>query len=263
MKLHIIYTSALAAALLCAAPAHMAAQQDRTSTLRKAEKNGWEYEVKMGVNIGGATPLPLPREIRKIESFSPKLNGVVEADVTKWLGKDHRWGVSTGLRFEEKGMKTEAQVKNYSTEILNEGNHVKGRWTGRVETNYNATLLTLPVMANYRFNDSWKVRAGMYVSYMLDGDFQGEVSDGYLREGNPTGEKIVFENGQRSTYDFGSDLRRWLYGVQVGGTWRAFRHFSVTADLTWNLNGIFKSDFKTVSFTMYPIYLNVGFGYRF
>ena len=34
------------------------AQTDRTSVLSVAEHNGWEYEVKAGVNIGGASPLP-------------------------------------------------------------------------------------------------------------------------------------------------------------------------------------------------------------
>ena len=40
------------------------------------------------------------------------------------------------------------------------------------------------------------------------------------------------------------------------GKWRG-------ADLTWGLNDIFKKDFDTISFAMYPIYLNVGFGYAF
>ena len=34
-------------------------------------------------------------------------------------------------------------------------------------------------------------------------------------------------------------------------------------NLTWGCNGIFKSSFKTITFTMYPIYLNLGFGYAF
>jgi len=34
-------------------------------------------------------------------------------------------------------------------------------------------------------------------------------------------------------------------------------------DLAWSLNDIFKEEFKTVSFNMYPIYLNLGFGYAF
>ncbi|MGP1545355.1 MAG: porin family protein, partial [Prevotella intermedia] len=29
------------------------------------------------------------------------------------------------------------------------------------------------------------------------------------------------------------------------------------------MNDIFESNFKTITFNMYPIYLNLGFGYKF
>ncbi len=253
----------LMAMALSVLPAMAMAQQDRNQTLCRSEEKGWEYEVKAGVNLGGASPLPLPEEIREITSYSPKLNGVLEATVTKWLGHDRVWGLSTGLRVEEKGMITGARVKNYSTEILNDGSKVAGRWTGHVKTDYNSTFLTLPLMGNYKFNDSWKVRAGMYLSYRIDGEFSGVVSDGYLREGSPTGEKAEFTDGKTATYDFSSDLCRLQYGAQIGTTWRAFSHFTVNADLTWAFTDIFKSSFKTVTFNMYSIYLNLGFGYKF
>lgn len=118
-------------------------------------------------------------------------------------------------------------------------------------------------MANYRFNDRWKVRAGLYSAIKLDGQFTGNVSDGYLREGTPVGEKLTFADGNTASYDFSSNLRHFQWGGQLGATWRAFNHFTVNADLTWAFNNIFESDFKTISFGLYPIYLNLGFGYRF
>ena len=118
-------------------------------------------------------------------------------------------------------------------------------------------------MANYRFNDQWKVRAGLYAAYRLDGEFAGTVSNGYLREGNPTGEKVLFEGDAIASYNFSNELRRFQWGMQLGGSWRAFKHFTINADLTYNINGIFKSSFQTITFPLYPLYLNIGFGYRF
>lgn len=249
------------AALSCTITA--LAQTDRTQLLTVSEYNGWEYEVKAGINFGGASPLPLPVEIRKINSYSPKLNGTLEGTVTKWLGNDRKWGVSAGLKFEEKGMITGATVKNYSMEIINDGSRLAGYWTGYVKTNYNTTLLTIPLVANYRINERWKMRAGLYSSIKLDGEFSGHVSDGYLREGTPVGEKLSFTDGNTASYDFSSNLRHFQWGGQLGATWRAFNHFTVNADLTWAFNDIFESGFKTISFGLYPIYLNLGFGYRF
>lgn len=247
--------------LVISAVAH--AQTDRTEALILSENNGWEYEVKAGINIGGASPIPLPVEIRKVESYSPKFNGTIEGVVTKWLGTEKKWGISAGLKFEEKGMITGAQVKAYGMEIISEGSRVSGLWTGHVKTNYNSTMLTIPVMANYKLGRLWKVRAGLFASLKLDGDFTGSVSDGYLREKTPVGQKIAFTNGNSATYDFGSHLCHMQWGAQMGGTWRAFNHFTVNADLSWGFNDIFESNFKTISFKLIPIYLNLGFGYRF
>lgn len=251
------------ALLFAAIATNIQAQQERDQNIINSEKNGWEYEVRAGINIGGATPIPLPVEIRSIDSYNPKFAGSIEGVVTHWFDTQKQWGMSAGLRLENKGMETGATVKNYSTEIINDGNRVAGYWTGYVKTKYSNTLLTLPVMANYRFNSRWKVRAGLFASLRLDGDFSGHVSDGYLRQGNPTGEKIIFNDGKTATYDFTNDLRRWQWGAQIGGTWRAYKHFSINADFTWAFSDIFKGDFKTVTFNMYPVYLNVGFGYQF
>lgn len=239
------------------------AQNDRNESLVNAEKNGWEYEIKAGVNIGGTAPLPFPVEIRSIDSYSPRFNGSLEGTVTRWLGEKGKWGVSTGIRLEVKGMTTGATVKNYSTEIVDIDSKVAGYWTGYVKTKYNSSFLTIPIMANYKLNKSWKFRAGVYASYRLDGDFSGYVTDGYLRQGTPMGIKVEFKDGKQGTYDFSDDLRRFHTGIQLGASWTAFKHFNLNADLNWGLNDIFKKDFKTVSFNMYPIYLNIGFGYKF
>jgi hypothetical protein len=44
--------------------------------------------------------------------------------------------------------------------------------------------------------------------------------------------------------------------------WKAYKHLNVFAGLDWSFSGIFSSDFKTVEFSMYPIYAKVGVAYR-
>ena len=51
------------------------------------------------------------------------------------------------------------------------------------------SVLCLPISANYRFSNRWKVRLGVFASYRMDGDFSGYVGNGYLREGTPIGNK--------------------------------------------------------------------------
>lgn len=49
---------------------------------------GWEWELNAGLNIGGAAPLGMPREVRKIHSYNPQFNATLEGKVTKWWGRD-------------------------------------------------------------------------------------------------------------------------------------------------------------------------------
>ena len=237
------------------------AQEDRTQALVQSEEKGWEYELRAGVLIGGASPHGIPQEIRKIGSYSPKFNGSIEGVVTKWITP--KVGFSAGLRLEEKGMETDATVKNYSMEIIQENSRLAGYWTGDVHTNYKSSFVTLPISANYRFSNRWKVRLGVFASYRMDGDFSGYVGNGYLREGTPIGNKISINDGQTATYNFSSNLRHWLWGEQVGVSWQAFKHFNINAELTAGMNDIFTKDFKTITFNMYPIYMNICFGYHF
>lgn len=237
---------------------------DRNETLIRSALRGLEYEVKAGISIGGTAPLPLPAEIRSIDGYNPTLAITIGGEVTKWVAVQNKLGVIVGLRLENKAMTTEATVKNYSMEILGQGGErISGVWTGGVKTKVHTAGLTIPLMATYKLSSRWNVKAGPYFSYILSREFSGHVYEGYLREDDPTGPKVEFTDDKIATYDFSDDLRRFQWGLQAGAGWRAFKHLNIYADLTWGLNNIFKNDFHTITFSMYPIYLNIGFGYAF
>ena len=57
--------------LLCLIVATVAqAQEDRNKNILKSLTIGLEYRLKAGFNIGGTSPIPLPVEIRKINSYN-------------------------------------------------------------------------------------------------------------------------------------------------------------------------------------------------
>lgn len=238
----------------------MGEAKETDDNLLRAALRGWHVRVGAGVDIGGTSPLPIPAEIRKIESFNPTLNIHLEGAAQKMFGK--HWGMMLGIRFERRGMKTDATVKNYHMEAVNNDGSgtVIGAWTGRVKTNVANNYLTVPVLATYTFNDRWQVQAGPYFSYLINGSFTGEAYDGYIRDQDPTGEKAEVSS---ASYDFSDDLRRFQWGVQVGGEFKAYKHLSVSLNLNWGLNSIFPSDFKAVTFSLYPIYGTLGFNYLF
>lgn len=240
------------------------AQKEQNRGIIWSSLRGLEYTVKAGVNIGGTTPMPLPREIRAIDKYRPTLCISLEGDVKKWFGQRKTWGMMFGFRLENKGMETNATVKNYSMEIIGDGGEkLRGNWTGGVQTQVENSYFSIPVVALYRLNNRVSFSAGPYFSFVTGRKFSGYVYEGYLRENNPTGAKVEFAGDNRASYDFSDELRRFQWGAQIGAEWQAFKHLIVYADLTWGLNDIFRKDFDTITFAMYPVYLNVGFGYSF
>lgn len=232
--------------------------QDNKSAVTEKE---WVFRIAAGYNLGGSAPLPLPREIRSIDGFNPGLNYALEGSVQKRF-KGTPWGVMLGLRLETKGMETDARVKNYHMEAVNSdgSGKVVGAWTGMVKTRVKNNYLSVPLLATYTIGDRWTLSAGPYIAWMFDGEFTGEAYDGYIRDQNPTGEKAEVTS---AVYDFSSDLESLHYGVQAGGEYRVTERFALYANLQWGLNGIFPSDFGSVTFDLYPIYATLGFAYMF
>ena len=264
----------LAIALLAfaaAAPAQKNEARDTDRNLLQAALKGWTVRLGAGFQLGGTSPLPLPAEIRAIESFRPTLLYYIGADADKTFGSSP-WGLRLGLRLETKGMETDASVKNYGMRITEEskdpsGNavfsDVKGVWTGRVKTEVHNTYITIPLLATWQAAPRWKVFAGPYFSVMTSGRFAGTIFEGTFRDGDPTGDRTAFSDGNTAPYDFSSDLRRFQWGVEVGADFRAYKHLYANIALHWGLNDIFRRDFDVVRFSMYPIYGSLGFVYAF
>lgn len=257
--------------LLACAAVNASAQNDNTEAIRKIGKEGWTIGLRAGYNIGGTMPIPIPSEMKSINSFNPGLNFGVQVDFDKMF--DKHWGIDLALRFETKGMDTDVTVENYHTVFKQDGDQAECNYTGQQSTSFSGSYLTIPLLARYRFNSRWSVVAGPYFSYALSTKFKGDASNGYQRQLKldpitgamvPTGLKTDVTPDNPASYDFSDDMRKFNWGIEVGVDWQALKHFLVFAHLDWGLNDAFKDSFsETISFPMYPVYGTIGFGYKF
>ena len=219
------------------------------------------YRARVGYAVGGTAPIGMPAEIRSLNSFKVKANVSIALDAYKPLGG--RWGLMAGFHYENKNMKTDADVKNYHMEMRQGGRTVSGVFTGGVVTEVDEWMVTLPLQATCDLGRV-RLKAGPYLSYVLSNEFSGYAYDGHLRVGDPTGNKINIgsDESSRGTYDFSDDLRHLQFGIDVGADWYFSRRWGAYVDLSWGLTGIFKRDFKTIDQTLYPIYGTIGVTYR-
>ena len=221
-----------------------------------------QLKARAGYSIGGTTPIPLPETIRSMESYSLTPSFMVGFDAT--LPLTQQWGIMTGLRFENKGMKAAVTTKAYFMEVVKGDQKMAGLFTGHVEQEVKQWMLTVPVQATFTLSRKVTLKGGPYVSFLLSKGFNGIASDGYLRKDTPIGAKILMGNreGEWATYDFDDDMRSLQFGIGIGADWQVCHRFGVSADLNWGLTGIFPGDFKTVEQTLYPVYGTIGVFYR-
>lgn len=228
-----------------------------------------EYRARIGYNIGGTAPVGLPSSIRTLHSYTLRPNFSLGMDAHRSLSAG--WGVTLGIRLEEKGMKTDAAVKGYHMKMERGGEQLEGVFTGSVVTENDMLLVTVPLLATYNIGEKVRLKVGPYASYALAKSFKGWAYDGYLRrqeeghpQGDPTGQKVILghNEGERGDYDFADDMRSWQVGVELEADWLFCKRWGVSVGINWGLNSIFKRGFSVIEQTMYPIYGNIGIFYQ-
>ena len=221
-----------------------------------------KWGVRLGYNIGGTAPLSMPAQVRKLNSFTPTAS--INTGVDGRMPLKDRWGLTTGLHFENKGLKAGITAKGYHMALVMDESELEGDFTGRVDINVKQWMFTLPVMATYTLSPKVMLKAGPYVSLLTNGGFDGDAYNGYLRQDNPTGPKVEMagKDGKHGVFEFDDDMRKVQLGIGGGADWAVGGRLGLCFELSWGLLPVFKSDFKTIKETLYPIYGTIGFTYQ-
>jgi hypothetical protein len=220
-----------------------------------------ECELFAGFDMGATLPIPLPPEVRELGSWSPGLSGTLAVLATHWVDAD--WGVSAGLALERKGMKAAAGVKYWQTNLeVGEGEQAgqfSGTFSGKNTTEMGGVYLVVPLCAAWRPGESrWTFRCGGYAALLVSAVFRGTASDGYIRNGGPTGERISVD---RATFDFSDRLRRSDFGLIASANRSLSARLSARGQLSWGLRSVLPESFGGIPYKMYNVYSALGLAY--
>jgi len=226
----------------------------QTTFANEKQTGLWDYSAKIGLNLGGTMPLPMPANISKIESYSPNLFPAIEAEALKWISKEI--GISAGIRLDNKGMKSTAKVKEYSMNFKD----FEGRFDGTVNTDISVNYIGLPILAHYVFTENFFVYAGAYYAYMISGEFKGTAYDGKLR--NNDGTRMDITTPQN--YDFSNEFRNYDAGLSIGLNFLPYNeHILLSFGFNYGLVSVFSSDFNGIEDDMQNVYGKLSVGYLF
>ena len=123
----------------------------------------YSYYVRGGYNLGGTAPIGMPATIRTLHSYSVRPNFILGFDAFHPFNDS--WGIMFGLHFENKGMKTDAGVKNYHMKMKCGDRELEGMFTGNVVTKVDQSLATIPIQATYDISEKVRIKLGPYFSY--------------------------------------------------------------------------------------------------
>lgn len=249
--------------LIALAMNFMGFSQEKTGKKTHFFNQNMDYQVRTHFSIGGSSPFLMPREIRKIITYNPTLVLGLEANATKWFSSSKRWGVRIGASVETKGMKTRALVRNYYTEVAQNEEKIKGYFTGEVLTDAKNAYFTAPFSLLYKKSERLSFFSTIFLSGLMDGGFKGQVSNGYLRQNTPVGEKILFEEEGSAQYDFSEEVRKFQWGASLGSEYFLTKHFLIFGEMTFGISPLLNNNFEAISFPLHNIYLKMGFGHRF
>lgn len=252
-------------------------------------KETYNITARAGYSVGGTIPLGFPAEVRKLNSYSPKGNCRVGADVERML--NDKFGVQVGLFFERRGFKSDVSLRQFDVILERGGERITGPFTGNVVINIVQTGITLPIQGSWWINNRSKLKFGPYISYNVsrsfdgyaygnkvygaDGNWNGEY-DAYLRRGEVRGEKIAIGNittdetgatiDKRGTFsgeEFNGYLRKFQWGVDLGYDYYFNKHLGAFADLTYGCNSAFNgAEGNPVTMGLHPLYFTLGVVYK-
>ncbi|MBO9731153.1 MAG: PorT family protein [Chitinophaga sp.] len=253
-----IKISGLVLGMLIAATNTFAQDNGKEQTKNSGFAPGFEHRILAGLNFGATTPIGFPNTIRKVNGywpeFSPSLGYELSYRVTG------RWGAAVAVKLDYKGMGTKDEVQYFPTIITTEdGGRFQGDFSGKNKTIVRNAYVSFPVSAVFTPNNRWRFNLGGYAAWLFSSNFHGTVSDGYIRNGGPTGEKVIISE---ATFDFGKNMRTFDIGLQGGAAYRVGKKLSVNGNLNWGLRPVFPGDFQGMSFPLYNVYLTLGVTYK-
>lgn len=224
------------------------AQQDSSANVKQ-----FKHYVHIGYNFGGLSPVPLPNNIRKIESYSPGFSPSLGYEVAYSFNKN--WSINAALRFDIKGMNITDSVQYLHTLITQDTTVFEGDFTGTNKTICKNAYLSLPVTMVYSAHDNWRFKLGIYTAYLISSSFSGNVYNGYIRKGNSLGEKVEIDT---ASFNFDDEQRKFDCGIVGGAEKKFLKTFAVTGELQWGLRPVFPSSFKGIGFKMTNIFFTLG-----
>lgn len=219
----------------------------------KAQENKWQFASSLGIDMGGAIPIPLS-EIPDDAKGSPKLMPTLGISFQRNFSE--RWSLSTEASYHILGIDAVAHV--VSQPFWSDDRSYATYFSGEAYFSTELQFIEIPVLAYYYFNEKWALVFGGYYSIIIQGSFESGGKKGWISANKEDTDSAPLPGTQNVSYDFNDDLDNYDAGVIIGYQFAVGERVDLWGRFNIGFKSIFKPEFQNIDYEMYQFRFSTG-----
>ena len=224
-----------------------------TLTTIKAQDAKWKLTTSLGLDLGGAIPIPLSVMPDDADA-SLKIRPTVGLGIQRNLSE--RWDL--GLEANYHIIAIDAYVTAVSQAFWSDDRSYATYFSGEAYSYTELQFVEIPLTAYYHFNDKWSLVFGGYFSIITKGKLETEGKNGWISADKNDTDNAPLPGTQNTSFDFNDDLDNYDAGALLGYEYKLGKRFNLWGRIGVGFKSIFKPDFNNIDYDMYQFRFSTG-----
>ncbi len=221
----------------------------------------WTLGGKLGVQAGGAIPIPLSALSGKESAVHVNLGVYPLLAVRAGYKLSPKWRLLGEVSYAATGFDADARVTNQRIKETDEaGDETVKYFTGVSHIRQSFAFFEVPLYAEFSISPRNKLLMGVYGAYQSSGAFQTTAVKGFVGV-NPNSVEAPVTDPIES--DFSNDLHHWDIGITAGYEFVLLPRFNAGVRFSFSPFDIFSAGKDYFDYTMHQLRGAVTLSYDF
>jgi hypothetical protein len=218
----------------------------------------WQLYPSLGIDMGGAIPVPLskiPDGVKGTPKLTPNLGLGTQYSL------NDKWNIAFDISYHTLLFTASADVR--SQEFFSDDGQSVLYFSGETHSKVEIRFAGFPISAFYKLNENWSLIMGAYYSFVLEGSFETEGSDGWISDDKSITDNALLPGIVNTSYNFNDNLDNFDLGGLIGYQYKITPRILFWGRFYIGMKSIFKPEFQNISYEMYQMRLSTGISYVF
>ena len=222
----------------------------------KAQDAKWKFAPSLGVELGGAIPIPMsemPDDADASLKIRPTLGFGLQRNISD------RW--SFGVEANYHILAFDAYVTVISQAFWADDRSYATYFSGEAYSSAELQFVEIPLTAYYHFNKRWSMVFGGYFSVITKGKLETEGKNGWISTDKNDTDTAPLPGTQNVSFNFNDELDNYDIGALLGYEFKAGKRINLWGRFNVGFKSIFNPDFNNIDYEMYQFRFSTGISY--